>query len=98
MPTGTYQVKPVLRYSLSVAKSKADVVGSTVARLLREKREMMGLSVYIVAKRAAISHSTLMRIENESRKPSLYILLRVAEAMKIELWRLLKEAEEKSKK
>lgn len=79
-----------------MAKSKADAVGSTVARLLREKREALELSNYIIAKRARISHSTLIRIENESRKPSLDILLRIAEAMGIDLWKLLKEAEERA--
>jgi DNA-binding XRE family transcriptional regulator len=98
VPTGTYQVKPVLRYSLRVAKSNADVIGSAVARLLREKREALGLSNYIIAKRAGISHSTLIRIEKESRKPSLYILLRVAEAMEISLGPLIKEAENQSAK
>jgi transcriptional regulator with XRE-family HTH domain len=78
-----------------VAKSKADTVGSAFARLLREKRDELELSTYLIAKRARIAHSTLIRIENETRKPSLDILLRIAEAMEIELWKLLREAEER---
>jgi transcriptional regulator with XRE-family HTH domain len=78
-----------------VVKSKADAIGSTVARLLREKREALKLSTYIIGKRARISHSTLLRIENESRKPSLDTLLRIAEAMDMEIWPLIKEAERK---
>jgi transcriptional regulator with XRE-family HTH domain len=77
-----------------VPKSKADAVGSAFARLLRTKRAELDLSIYIIAKRARISHTTLLRIENETRKPSLDILLRIADAMGIELWKLLKEAEE----
>jgi transcriptional regulator with XRE-family HTH domain len=80
-----------------VAKSKSEVVCPSVARQLREKRLALGLSMYAVAKRARISHSTMTRIENGLMKPTLDMLLRITGAMKIDLWPLLKEAEEKAR-
>ena len=64
-----------------------------MARLLREKRMARGLSMYALAKRAGISHSTMARIENQGMKPTLDMLLRVTEAMGVDLWPLVKEAE-----
>ncbi len=39
--------------------------------------------------------AVISRIENESRKPSLDTLLRIAEAMDMEIWPLIREAERK---
>jgi transcriptional regulator with XRE-family HTH domain len=76
-----------------MAKSRPDIVGSSVARLLRQKREALGLSMNTVAKRARLSHSMVSRVEHELRRPTLDTLLRITEAMNIELWPLIKEAE-----
>jgi transcriptional regulator with XRE-family HTH domain len=81
-----------------VAKSTPDLICTSVAHLLREKRVALQLSMYAVAKRARISHSTMTRIENGLMKPTLDMLLRISEAMEIELWPLLKQAEEKASK
>ena len=83
-----------MRYCYGVEKSKPDVICSTVARLLREKRVAGGLSMNVIAKRARLSHSMISRVEHELRRPTLDTLLRIAEAMEIELWPLVKEAEE----
>jgi len=76
-----------------VAKSKADAVCSAVVRLLRDKRVASGLSMNAVAKRARLSHSMISRVEHELRRPTLDTLLRITEAMEIDLWPLIKEAE-----
>ena len=47
----------------------------------------------IVAKRARMSHSMISRVEHELRRPTLDTLLRITEAMEIDLWPLMKEAE-----
>jgi transcriptional regulator with XRE-family HTH domain len=52
--------------------------------------------MYAVAKRARISHSTITRIENGQMTPTLDMLLRIAGAMEIELWPLIKKAEKKT--
>ena len=76
-----------------MAKFKADIVGPIAVRLLREKREALGLSMNAVAKRARLSHSMISRVEHELRRPTLDTLLRITEAMDIELWPLIKKAE-----
>jgi len=47
----------------------------------------------LVAKRAGLSHSMISRVEHDLRKPTLDTLLRIAEAMQIDLWPLIKQAE-----
>ena len=49
--------------------------------------------MYAVARRAAVSHTTLSRIENGRMRPTLDMLLRIAEAMEIRLGPLITEAE-----
>jgi transcriptional regulator with XRE-family HTH domain len=83
-----------LRYCYEVAKTKPDVICSTVVRLLREKRVASGLSMNAIAKRARLSHSMISRVEHELRRPTLDTLLRITEAMEVDLWPLIKEAEE----
>jgi transcriptional regulator with XRE-family HTH domain len=83
-----------LRYCYGVAKYKPEAVCSSVARLLREKRLADGLSMYVVAKRARLSHSMVSRVEQELRRPTLDTLLRIAGALEIDLWPLLKKAEQ----
>jgi transcriptional regulator with XRE-family HTH domain len=80
-------------YFYGMAKSRPEIVGSSVACLLRQKREALGLSMNTVAKRARLSHSMVSRVEHELRRPTLDTLLRIAEAMDIELWPLVKIAE-----
>lgn len=48
----------------------------------------------IIAKRARLSHSMISRVEHELRRPTLDTLLRITEAMEIDLWPLIKEAEQ----
>jgi transcriptional regulator with XRE-family HTH domain len=55
-----------------------------------------GLSTYALAKHAHISHSTIGRVEKGLMNPTLDMLLRIAEAMEMDLWPLIKEAERKS--
>ena len=93
MPIGTYHVNLFLLYFYGVSKSKPDMVGASVARLLRQKREALGLSMNVVAKRAGLSHSMISRVEHELRNPTLDTLLRIAGAMEIDLWPLIKKAE-----
>ncbi len=74
-------------------KSKADIVGSIVVRLLREKREALGLSMNVVAQRSKMSHTMISRVERELRRPTLDTLLRIADAMGVELFPLIRKAE-----
>ena len=76
-----------------MAESKADMVASVVVRLLCEKRQKAGLSMNVVAQRSRMSHTMISRVERKLRRPTLDTLLRIAEAMEIELWPLIKKAE-----
>jgi transcriptional regulator with XRE-family HTH domain len=80
-----------------VPKSKPESVCSATVYLLKQKRIALGLSMNMVAKRARISHSMISRIEHELRRPTLDMLMRIANAMEVDLWPLIKEAEEKSR-
>lgn len=93
MPIGTYPVKLFLVYFLSVVQTRPENIGSSVARLLREKRVALGLSMNTVATRAGLSHTMVSRVERELRKPTLDTLLRITGAMGIELWPLVKKSE-----
>jgi transcriptional regulator with XRE-family HTH domain len=78
-----------------VAKTRSDLVGEAAIQLLAEKREALGLSMNAVATQAGLSHTMISRVERGLRKPTLDTLLRMAGAMEIELWPLLKKAEAK---
>ena len=83
-----------MRYFYDVAKSKPDIIESSVVHLLREKRVAKKLSMYVIAKRARMSHSMISRVEHEKCRPSFDTLLRIANAMEIDLWPLIKQAEQ----
>jgi transcriptional regulator with XRE-family HTH domain len=85
--------QPVFVYSCGVAKPRSEIIGLAVIRLLREKREALGLSMNVVATRAQLSHTMISRVERGLRKPTLDTLLRIAGAMDVDLWPLVKEAE-----
>ena len=77
-----------------MAKPKPEVIGASVVRLLREKREALGLSMNVVATRAGLSHTMISRMERELRKPTLDTLPRIARAIDVDLWPLIKQAEQ----
>lgn len=76
-----------------MAKPKSEIIGFSVVRLLRGKREALGLSMNVVAARAGLSHTMISRVERQLRKPTLDTLLRISQAMEVDLWPLIKEAE-----
>jgi transcriptional regulator with XRE-family HTH domain len=97
VPIGTYLVNWLFCKFSEVAKPIAEITCSIVVRLLREKREALGLSMNIVAQRAQMSHTMISRVERELRRPTLDTLFRISEAMDVELWPLIKKAEKLSK-
>lgn len=50
-----------------------------------------------VAERTGLHVSHISLVEREMRKPTLDALLRITEALEIDLWRMLKSASEQSK-
>jgi transcriptional regulator with XRE-family HTH domain len=69
--------------------SLRDVIAANVVRLLREEREKRGLSMNMVAQRSGLSHSIISLIERDLRNPTLDTLLRIAEAIDIDLGKII---------
>lgn len=67
-------------------------IHAAVIRLLHEERLRQDMSMYQLAPKAGLSQSALRLIELGERKPTLDTLLRVAEALGIELGEILIQA------
>ena len=72
--------------------SSREIIASNVVRLLREAREKRGLSMNVVAQRSGLSHSIVSLIERDLRNPTLDTLLRIAEALEIDLGEIIMKA------
>jgi len=62
------------------------------SRLLRERRESLGFSMNEVARRTGLSQQTISFVERGMRMPTLDTLLRIAGALELDLWEVLREA------
>ena len=71
---------------------------ASVVRLLREEREQRGLSMNVVAQRAGLSHSIVSLIERDLRNPTLETLLRMTEAIGIDLGEIITRAQREAAK
>ena len=72
--------------------SLRNVIAANAVRLLREEREKRGLSMNVVAQRSGLSHSIVSLIERDLRNPTLDTLLRIAEAIGIDLGEIITRA------
>ncbi len=72
-------------------KTRAKICEKT-ARLLRERRESLGLSMNEVARRTGLAQQTVSFIERGMRMPTLDTLLRIAAALDLDLWEVLRDA------
>jgi transcriptional regulator with XRE-family HTH domain len=81
--------------------SVREAITANVVRFLREEREKRGLSMNVVAQRSGLSHSIISLIERDLRNPTLDTLLRIADAIEIDLGEIITRARKelsKSKK
>jgi transcriptional regulator with XRE-family HTH domain len=69
--------------------SLREAIAANVIRLLREEREKRGLSMNVVAQRSGLSQSIVSLIERDLRNPTLDTLLRIADAIEIDLGEIL---------
>jgi len=76
-----------------VKKNFRDAVAAEVARILREERAKHGLSMNVVSERAGLSRMMVSYVEREHRNPTLDTLLRMAEALEINLVDVLDRAQ-----
>lgn len=65
---------------------------SEVARILREEREKRKISMTALAERAGLSRTMIRFVEREVRNPTLETLLRITNALKIDLDKVIKKA------
>lgn len=72
--------------------SERKAVINNVVRLLREERLRQGLSQNETAARAGLPNSTVLRIENGTRLPSLETALAIADALGVDLGYLISQA------
>lgn len=95
----TIVVNRISIYEWSVSKnSLRDAIASNVVRFLREEREKRGLSMNVVAQRSGLSHSIVSLIERDLRNPTLDTLLRIAEAIEIDLGEVITRARKEASK
>lgn len=69
-----------------------EVIQAELSRLLREERQRKGMSMTSVAERAGLSQQMVSYVERSMRQPTLDTLLRMCEAMNLELPKLLADA------
>lgn len=69
-----------------------DLIHSEVIASLQKRREELGFSMTQVAEKSGLSLSMISFVEREIRKPTLASLLRIAEALDADLWKLLRDA------
>ena len=67
-------------------------VSTEVARLLAEERVRAGLSMSAVAERGGISQQMVSYVEREIRNPTLSTLIRMADAIGVDLADVIREA------
>jgi len=72
-------------------KTRIQICGD-VSRLLKERREELELSMNEVARRTGLSQQTISFVERGMRMPTLDTLLRISEALDVDLWRILRKA------
>jgi transcriptional regulator with XRE-family HTH domain len=78
-----------------VSKSTERQRLSTIDKLIESiegARRKQGLSLNEVATRAGLSHTMVMRVEKRERVPTIDTLLRIAEALDVDLGMLLQNA------
>jgi transcriptional regulator with XRE-family HTH domain len=63
-----------------------------VARLLREEREKRQISMTALAEQAGLSRTMIRFVEREDRNPTLETLLRITNALGIDLSELIRTA------
>jgi transcriptional regulator with XRE-family HTH domain len=69
-----------------------DAIIEHLAALFKERRLRQGVSLNEVASRAGLSHTMVMRVEKGERLPTIGTLLRIAEALDVNLATLLQRA------
>ena len=89
-------VNEILAYLLRVpTPSRGEKLPTIVIQLLREERLRQNLSMNALAQRSGLSQSSVSLLESGQRKPTLDTLIRICDALSVELWKIFKRATER---
>lgn len=77
---------------MALDKKSQQLICSHVVKTLRQEREKRGLSMNLVAERAGLSQQMVSYVEREMRNPTLETLLRISAALEIDLWKVIRRA------
>jgi ribosome-binding protein aMBF1 (putative translation factor) len=82
----------VLVWSIVPKKDASRIISLEVVQLLRQERIRRGISMNRLAEKSGLSQSMVSLLERGMRNPTLDTLLRMADALGLDLWRLIKRA------
>ena len=80
--------------SLAIVSKKPsrDRIHSVLIALLCKRRKEVPMSMTVLAEKSGLSLSMISFVEREIRNPTLDTLLRMAEALDVDLWKPLRDA------
>ena len=81
-----------------VADKSRQTVCANVARILRQERERRGISMTVLGERSGLSQQMVSYVERDMRNPSLDTLLRMCDALGIELDDVIRRAKKPAAK
>lgn len=73
-------------------KTQSRSVSLRVAKLLQQERERKGISMTRLAQDAGLSQQMVSYVERSLRNPTLDTLLRIANVLKVDLWKIIRTA------
>jgi len=73
--------------------AKREATIEEVVRLLRTAREKKGISMNVLAQKSGLSQGMISLVERDLRNPSLDVLLRISEALEVDLAQILSKAQ-----
>jgi len=79
-------------FDLRMRKTPSRIVLLQVAKSLQRERERKGISMTRLAKEAGLSQQMVSYVERGLRKPTLDTLLRNANVLKVDLWKIVRTA------
>ena len=74
------------------ADQQREAIITRLVTAIEAERRKQGLSLNEVATRSGLSHTMVMRVEKKERLPTIDTLLRIAAALDVDLWKLLRDA------
>jgi len=79
----------------AIGMKATSILTDSLGRAIRNRRRTLGLSQEELAWRGGLNRSYVTDIERGARNPSLKTIARLAEALQMPLYALLREAEQK---